>query len=63
MSFWDSKTLISEKLKASMAVEEFLLDNPSIIEIQTYIQMARNDLESNPYDIYAQEIINLLSGT
>lgn len=54
--------IIGEKLRAKIAVDEFLADMPSIFEIQTYVQMARNDLANNPNDFYAKHIIYLLEG-
>lgn len=60
--FYNQHTIISEKLRAKIAVDEFLETQPSIFEVQTYIQMARNDLASNPNDIYAKHVIQLLSG-
>lgn len=56
-----TQTLLLEKLRAQMAVDEFMDSNPSVMDIQTYIDMARQDLRNNKYDIYAQEIINLLA--
>lgn len=53
--------IVIERIRARVSVNEFLSDNPSIFEIQTYVQMARNDLEKNKHDIYAEEIIKLLS--
>jgi hypothetical protein len=53
---------VGEKIRAKMSVDEFLKDNPSIFEIQAYVQMARNDLIANPGEIYAKEVIKLLSG-
>lgn len=60
--FYNQHTIISEKLRAKISVDEFLADSPSIFEIQAYVQMARNDLTTNPNDIYAKHIIYLLSG-
>ena len=52
---------MSEKVRARTSVDEFLSSNPSIIEIQTYIQVARNILALNKNDIYSKEIIRILS--
>lgn len=54
--------IIGEKVRAKASVDEFLETEPSIFEIQTYVQMARNDLKNDPSSIYAKEIIKLLSG-
>ena len=59
---YNQQTIISEKFRAQLSVDEFLDGQPSIFEIQAYIQMARNDLISNPNDIYAAHVIRLLSG-
>lgn len=59
---FNSSFIVSEKIRAKCAVDEFLDTNPSLIEIQTYIQMARNDLKANPQDLYSKEIITILSG-
>lgn len=62
MLFLNQNFILSEKVRAKCVVDEFLDGNPSIIEIQTYVQMARNDLALNKNDVYSQEIIKLLSG-
>lgn len=54
--------ILSEQVRAKCSVDEFLNDQPSIFEIQTYVQMARNDLNQNNNDVYSKEIIRLLSG-
>jgi hypothetical protein len=59
---YNQQTIISEKFRAQISVDEFLDSRPSIFEIQAYIQMARNDLVTNPNDIYAAHVIRLLSG-
>lgn len=53
---------VSEQIRAMISVDEFLDTQPSVIDIQTYIQMARNDLLANPNDAYAKHVIKLLSG-
>lgn len=53
---------VSEQIRAMISVDEFLDTQPSVIDIQTYIQMARNDLSANPNDEYAKHVIKLLSG-
>lgn len=53
--------ILIERIRAQVAVNEFLADNPSIFEIQTYIQMARNDLNINKHDEFAKEVIKILS--
>lgn len=53
--------ILLERIRAHMAVNEFLADCPSIFEIQTYIQMARNDLKINEHDEFAKEVIKILS--
>lgn len=53
---------VSEQIRAMISVDEFLDTQPSVIDIQTYIQMARNDLLANPNDEYAKHVIKLLSG-
>lgn len=59
---FNQHTVIAEKLRAKMAVDDFLAESPSIFEIQAYVQMARNDLAANPTDLYAKHVIHLLSG-
>lgn len=56
-----TETMLIEKVRAQLAVDEFMSTNPSVMDIQTYIDMARSDLRINKHDLYAQEIINLLA--
>lgn len=62
MLFYNQNYIVAEQVRAKQSVDDFLNSEPSIIEIQAYVQIARNDLLANPQDIYTKEVIRLLSG-
>ena len=61
MNLLNYNYIMAERVRAKMSYDEFIADKPSVIEIQTYLEMARSDFRQHQ-DPYSEEIIKLISG-